>query len=38
VEDSVLALTVTPDEGAATTHRVRVVRARRSSAFSVGAS
>ena len=35
VEDSVLALTVTPDEGAATTHRVRVVRAHSSS---VGAS
>ena len=34
VEDSVLTLTVTPDEGAATTHRVRVVRARRSSSSS----
>ena len=34
-----LTLTVTPDEGAATTHRVRVVRARRSSSSSgVGAS
>ena len=29
VEDSVLTLTVTPDDGAAATHRVRVVRARR---------
>ena len=40
VEDSVLTLTVTPDVGAATTHRVRVVRARRSSSSSscVGAS
>ena len=39
VEDSVLTLTVMPDEGAATTHRVRVVRARRSSSSSgVGAS
>ena len=39
VEDSVLTLTVAPDEGAAATHRVRVVRARRSSSSSsVGAS
>ena len=38
VEDSVLTLTVTPEGEAATTHRVRVVRARRSSSSSVGAS
>ena len=39
VEDSVLTLTVTPDDGAAATHRVRVVRARSSfSSSSVGAS
>ena len=36
VEDSVLTLTVAPDVGAATTHRVRVVRA--ISPSSVGAS
>ena len=35
VEDSVLTLTVSPDDGAAATHRVRVVRAH---ASSVGAS
>ena len=39
VEDSVLALTVTPDVDAAATHRVRVVRARwGSSSSGVGAS
>ena len=39
VEDSVLTLTVASDGGAAATHRVRVVRARRSSSSSgVGAS
>jgi len=38
VEDTVLTLTVSPEDGAATTHRVRVVRARRSSSSSVGAS
>ena len=40
VDDSVLTLTVTPDGDTAATHRVRVVRARRSSSSSssVGAS
>jgi hypothetical protein len=39
VEDTVLALTVTPDVDAAATHRVRVVRARwGSSSSGVGAS